>query len=392
MRISTSAIFDANVSMLNQQQAKLLHTQQQLASGRRMLTASDDPIASARALEVSQADAMNTQYDTNRKSVTSSYSLADGTLQSVTDLLQYVRTRSIEAGGALTTSMRQSMAVDLNAQIQELQGLANSTDGQGNYLFSGFQGKTQPFTNVAGAVQYNGDDGQRMIQVSSSRQLAGTDSGADIFMRIKSFTTQTAAGNIGSGIISKSTVTNAALITGNSYQVSFTGATTYDVIQTTPLPATPLSVGNTYTSGQAIAVGGMQFNITGVPAAGDTFTATPVNESIFKTISDLSSALASGTITPAQLYDSLSRATNMLDRGLDKVLTVRASLGSRMNEVDSLQAAGTDLGLSFKATLSQLQDVDYNKATSDLSQQQLSLQAAQQSFKKVSDLSLFNYL
>jgi len=392
MRISTSTIFDANVSMLNQQQAKLLHTQQQLASGRRMLTASDDPIASARALDVSQADAMNTQYDTNRKTASSTLSLADGAMQSVTDLLQYVRDRSIEAGGVLTASMRQSMAVDLNAQIQQLQGLANSTDGQGNYLFSGFQGKTQPFTNVAGTVQYNGDDGQRMVQVSDSRQLAATDSGADIFMRVKSLTTQASAANTGSGIISQGTVSNAALIAGNTYQVSFTGAATYDVIQTTPAPATSLSVGNTYTSGQPITVGGMQFNITGVPAAGDTFTATPVNESIFKTISDLSSALASGTATPAQLADSIARATNMLDNDLSNVVSVRASIGSRMNEIDSLQTAGTNLGLSFKSTLSQLQDVDYSKAATDLSQQQLGLQAAQQSFVKIANLSLFNYL
>ena len=82
----------------------------------------------------------------------------------------------------------------------------------------------------------------------------------------------------------------------------------------------------------------------------------------------------------------------MLDRGLDKVLTVRASLGSRMNEVDSLQTVGTDLGLSFKATLSQLQDVDYNKGISDLNQQQLSLTAAQKTFQQISGLSLFNYL
>jgi len=392
MRISTSALYNANVSMLNQQQAKLLHTQQQLASGRRMLTASDDPIASARALEVSQSDAMNTQYDTNRKAASSSFSLAEGALQSVTDLLQYVRTRSIEAGGALTASMRQSMAADLNARIQELQGLANSTDGLGNYLFSGFQGRTQPFSGAAGAVQYNGDDGQRMIQVSSSRQLATADSGADIFMRIKSFATQATSGNTGSGIISQGIVTNAAVISGNSYQVSFTGAGTYDVIQTTPAPAATLSTANVYTSGQAIAIGGMQFKITGAPAAGDTFTATAANETIFKTIADLSSVLASGTATPAQLADSISRATNMLDRGLDNVLTVRASLGSRMNEVDSLKAAGDDLELSFKATLSQLQDVDYNKGISDLNQQQLSLQAAQKSFAQISSLSLFDYL
>ena len=58
----------------------------------------------------------------------------------------------------------------------------------------------------------------------------------------------------------------------------------------------------------------------------------------------------------------------------------------------SLESAGEDLGLQFKQTLSGLQDVDYNKAVSDLTQQQISLQAAQKSFLKISELSLFNYI
>lgn len=392
MRISTSAIYDANVSLLNQQQAKLLHTQEQIASGRRMLKASDDPIASARALDVSQADAMNTQHETNRKVASSSLSLSEGALQSVTDLLQYVRTRAVESGGGLTTTMRQSIGADLRARIDELQGLANSKDGLGNYLFSGFQGKTQPFANVAGTVQFNGDDGQRLLQVSGSRQLATTDSGADIFMRIKTFVTQASAGNSGSGVISLGAVTNPSALSGNSYQLSFTGAATYDLIQTTPAPATTLSTGNAYTSGQAISVGGMQFNITGTPAAGDTFALTPANESIFETIANLSSVLLSGTATSAQVGDAIGRGVSMLDNGMGKVLGVRASLGARMNEVDSLQTDGTDLGLSLKTTLSKLQDTDYNKSISDFNQQQLSLTAAQKTFQQVSGMSLFNYL
>ncbi|MEQ1583186.1 MAG: hypothetical protein ABL875_03865 [Candidatus Nitrotoga sp.] len=61
MRISTSSIYSANLNLLNQQQTQLLHTQQQIATQRRILTPSDDPIASARALEISQSDASNSQ-------------------------------------------------------------------------------------------------------------------------------------------------------------------------------------------------------------------------------------------------------------------------------------------------------------------------------------------
>lgn len=391
MRISTSAIYDANVSMLNQQQSKLLHTQQQVASGRRMLTPSDDPIGSAQALDVSQADAMNTQYETNRKAATSSLSMAEGALQGVTDLLQYVRTRAVEAGGGLNATQRQSIATDLISRIDELQGMANSQDGLGNYLFSGFQGKTQPFATAGGTVQYKGDDGQRMLQVSSSRQLAASASGADIFMRVKTLVTQAAAGNTGTGVISSGIVTNPATVGSDSYQISFTGTgATYDIINTTT--GGTVSTGNAYTSGQAITIGGMQVNVTGTPSATDTFSLTPANESIFKTISDLSSVLASGTATSAQIGDAIGRAVNMLDNGIGNVLTARSSLGARMNEVDSLQVAGTDLGVNFKATLSKLQDLDYNQGVSDFNQQQLSLTAAQKTFQQVSGMSMFNYM
>lgn len=391
MRISTSAIYDANVSMLNQQQSKLLHTQQQVASGRRMLTPSDDPIAAAQALDVSQADAMNTQFETNRKAATSSLSMAEGALQGVTDLLEYVRTRAVEAGGGLNATQRQSIATELNSRVGELQGMANSKDGLGNYLFSGFQGKTQPFAIAGGAVQYNGDDGQRMLQVSSSRQLAASVSGADIFMRVKTLVTQAAGGNAGSGVISQGVVTNPATVGSDSYQISFTGTgATYDIINTTT--GGTVSTGNAYASGQAITIGGMQVNISGTPSAGDTFSLTPANESIFKAISDLTSVLASGTATPAQVGDAISRAVNMLDNGIGNVLTARSSFGARMNEVDSLQVAGTDLSVNLKATLSKLQDLDYNQGISDFNQQQLSLQAAQKTFQQVSGMSLFNYI
>ena len=396
MRISTSALYNANISMLNQQQAKLLHTQQQLASGRRMLTPADDPIASARALEVTQSDATNTQYATNRNAARHTASLSESILQSVTSLLQDVRTTAVQAGGgALTPYDKQTLASALSGRLEELKSLANSTDGQGNFLFSGYQGRTQPFSNSVSGVQYMADDGQRMIQVSSSRQLAASDSGSDIFMRIKNgngtFVARPASGNNGSGIASQGIVTNPALLTGNSYQVNFTSATTYDVINTTTSGA--VSTGNAYISGQAISFDGMQFDVSGAPASGDSFTLTPsVNESIFKTIADLITTLETTSATPAIFSNNLSKALNMLDRGLDKVLTVRASLGSRLIELDALQTTGEDIGLNYKTTLSQLQDVDYNKGISELNQQQLSLTAAQKSFRQISDLSLFNYL
>ncbi len=404
MRISSSTIYEANVAALSQQQSKMLHTQQQITSGRRILTPADDPIAAARALEVAQADATNTQYASNRNAALHSTAMAEGVLQSVTNLLQDVKTLAVYAGNSvLTASDKRSLATELSGRLDELLALSNSTDGVGNYLFSGFQGRMQPFTNGAMNVQYMADDGQRMIQVSSSRQLAASDSGADIFMRIKNgngvFALQAGAGNTGSGLLSQGVVTNPALINGDTYQLSFSvaaGVTTYNITNTTT--GTPYSIGNAYVSGQPINFQGMQLDIQGAPANGDVFTAAPSsNESLFKTLSNLISTLnqlnvLGGATAAAQFNNSVGQALNNLDRGLDNVLTVRASLGTRLRELESLQSTGEDLGLQYKQTLSQLQDVDFNKAISDLTQQQLGLQAAQKSFLKVSELSLFNYI
>lgn len=415
MRISSKTIFDSNVSLLGQQQTQLLKTQQQVASGRRINTAADDPVAAARALEIAQSDATNTQYATNRTMARHKLSLAESNLQSVNALLQDVRTAVVNAGnGSLTGNDRKTIAADLSGRLQELIGLANSTDGAGNFLFAGFQSKTQPFAATSTGIGYFGDDGQQNVQVGSTRQIAAGDSGANVFMRVKNgngtFATQAAAANAGSGIISQGALSNpppTAAQQGNRYTITFSvaaGMTTYSVTGTDstgaalptvsqPSPPLLLPTAVSYVSGQTISFNGIQFDIQGAPANGDTFTVSPsTNESVFKTISDLINTLNNAPTAGASLTNGLNYGLNQLDNALDNVLTVRSSLGLRLNEIDALQTSGEELSLQFKQILSQLQDVDYNKAISDLTQQQIGLQAAQKSFLKISELSLFNYL
>jgi flagellar hook-associated protein 3 FlgL len=400
MRISSGSVFDTNVSMLNNQQSALLHTNQQVASGRRMLTPGDDPAASANVLLVAQADGSNTQFTTNRNAAKSSIGMSEAVLQSVSTLIHDAKEMSVQAGdGALSPADRKSIGTALQGRLDELVALANSTDGTGNYLFSGYQGRTLPFVKMAAGVQYMGDDGQRKVQVSSSRQMPTSDSGSDIFMRVKNgngkFSTEASANNVGTASIGQGSVTNATLLTGTGYKLTFTSPSTFDV---TDSKGATVSQVNSYGNGEALTLPGMQLSLMGTPAPGDTFTVTPsANDGLFKTLSDLITALsktnpAGGAATSAELTSSLSKAMSGLDQGLDRVLTVRAALGARMNELDSLQATGEDLGLQYKQTLSTLQDLDYNKAISDLNRQTTSLTAAQKSFKQVAELSMFNYM
>lgn len=420
MRISTSTIFDTNVTSLNQQQSKLLYLNQQITSGRRVLTPADDPAAAARALNVSQADSANTQYTSNIGVAQDTQTLSEGILQGVTTLLQDVQSTALSAGNpGQSDADRKMLGNELQSKLEQLSAMANTKDAVGNYLFSGFQGSTQPFVNTPTGVQYMGDDGQRMIQVSANRQLAASDSGADIFMRIKNGngtflaqpdpTSNAGLGNAGSGVISAGSLAvppPTAAQLGNKYTVSFAvaaGVTTYQVLDVTAGPPgvavpAPAPTGNAYVSGQNITFNGIQFSIHGAPANGDQFAITPsTNESVFKTISDLINTLniplTSGSVASStQMTSGLDRALGGLSNALDSILTTRASLGSRLNELDSLKSTEADLGIQYKQTLSQLQDLDYNKAITDLTLQKTMLEAAQKSFLQVQNLSMFNYM
>ncbi|BCK86698.1 hypothetical protein MIZ01_0464 [Sideroxyarcus emersonii] len=408
MRISTGTIYSTNVSYLDNLQVQIAQTTQQIASGQSILNPAMDPVGAARATELTLSNATTTQYASNNTAATNTLSLSDGILQNVTSLLQSAHDTAITGanGNSLSDGNRLALAKSLQGALQDLLGLANSTDGNGNYLYSGGQGSVQPFVNTAAGVVYQGDDVQRKMQVAPSRQIASSDSGADLFMRIRNgngtFQTGLAAGNTGTGTISQGVVTNAGLYSGNSYQVTFgAGGTTYSIKDVTAGPPGVAVAGQTgvaYVSGQAISFNGIQFSITGTPAAGDTFNVTPSsNQSVFDTlnklINTLSTPLSGATAaTVAANSQAMSDGINALTQDLNNVLGVRATIGSRMNELTALQSTDTQLSLQYQQTLSSIQDTDYNKAITNLSQQKLVLQAAQQSFAQVSKLSLFNYL
>lgn len=403
MRISSGMIYQAGVNSMQRQTSSLLHTQQQLSTGRRILTPADDPVAAARALEVTQAREINSQYITNQDNAKTSLGLAESQLAAIGDLIQNVQQRAVQAGNTtLTASDRDSIAKEVRARFDELIGIANATDGTGQYLFSGYQGNTKPFSgNVAVGVAYAGDDGQRALQVSASRQLPVSDAGSDIFERIRNgngtFVTDYASTNTGSGVIDPGNVLGA--FNGHSYTLTFSngaGGLEYSVTDNTAVPATTTAPA-AFQSGQAITFDGVNtVTITGTPAAGDSFTLQPSSsESLFDTLRDLITTLerpAGNTAGNTALANDIGFALRDLSHAQDNVLRVRASVGSRLSEVDALQNVNADLTLQYAQTLSRLQDVDYAEAISNLTQQQINLEAAQKSYLKVSGLSLFNYI
>ena len=308
MRISTQTLFETGANQLGVLQSSLVRTQQQISSGQRILNPSDDPIGAARALEITQSQSINTQYGANRQQAMGALTGVEGTLSSVTALLQEVQTTIVAAGnGVLSDNERGFQATELKGRLEALLGLANSRDALGNYQFSGYQTNTPAFVQTVTGALYQGDTGQQALQVEATRQMAIGNPGRSVF----------------------------------------------------------------------------QGGVPGGPA--DTF----------KTLTDLINLLNTPVVTAADkatLVAGLATAGSNMNLSLDNVLTIRASVGSSLQELDALNEAGTDRNLQYSQLLSEIQDLDYTQALTQLSQQQFTLEAAQRSFSTISKLSLFNFI
>ncbi|MGG5873057.1 flagellar hook-associated protein 3 [Pseudomonas peli] len=183
MRISSIQAFNNGVSGLGRNYSNLIRTQEQISSGNRILTPADDPVASVRLLQLEQQQAVLGQYKENLTAAKNSLTQEETTIKSVVNVLQRIRELAVQAGGgALSADDRKSIAKELGEREGELLNLMNSRNARGEYLFSGFLGKTEPFLrNPDGTYSYQGDEGQRSLQVAGSSNVAINDNGKRLF-------------------------------------------------------------------------------------------------------------------------------------------------------------------------------------------------------------------
>ena len=186
MRLSTSQIFQQSVTAMQTQQTDLAKTQMQLSVGKNNLSPSDDPAAATRILNLNNVIETNDQYQRNADFANTRLYMEEAVLTEVGDILQRTRELSVQANNdTLNASDRQSIAFEVRENIEALVQLANSTDATGEYLFAGFKTDTIPFTDDgAGNFTYEGDQGQRNLQIGARRQVAIGDSGNDVFMKV----------------------------------------------------------------------------------------------------------------------------------------------------------------------------------------------------------------
>jgi len=320
-------------------------------------------------------------------------------LTQVQSQLQSLRELALEANNAsLTGSDRQAIAAQA-VQIQNsLVSLANTQDGNGEYLFGGFDTSTQPFTLSSTGATYNGDQGQRQVQIAAGQTVADSDNGSAVFEQIKdgngTFTTTPAAGNTGSGVVGATTVSDAATYAaGNGdYTIDFTAPGTYKVLDSTNAT---VSTGN-YTTGDTISFAGVQVTLSGTPAAGDKFAVAPSqDQSLFTTVQNLVTALqggGSGTVATAQLNNSINSALGNIDQAITHMSNVQSTVGGRLDSITTQLSVEGSQKVQLQTNISSLQSLDYASALTVLDQQNTTLSAALQAYSQTEGLSLFKYL
>ncbi len=401
MRLSTAGFHRNSINAILEQQTRLSRTQQQVTTGQRYQTAAEDPIAATRAASLDRTLAENAQYERNSNIIETRLSYEEQALADITTLLQQVRELSLQgANTTLGQGERNILANDVRQKLAAIMDLANSDDANGEYLFAGTSTGAKPFAVGTTGVNYQGDLTNRLVRISSTQSLADSHSGADVFMNIRErngvFTTNVAAGNTGGATIDVGRVADLSAWVEDNYTLQFTSPTEWQVVDdTVPTPVVVAS-GTGFTSGQAINFNGASVTITGTPAANDSFTIAPArNVDLFAIVEDVAASLQLGTGTPqdAAVFGSRIGATLAnLDKALDRIVTVRSEVGSRLSALDQATASREDEAIDLQALLSDLRDVDYAKAISQLNQEYAGLQAAQAAYTRIAQLSLFDFL
>jgi flagellar hook-associated protein 3 FlgL len=400
VRISTLQMYRQSVQSMQAQQSELHRTEAQLASGKRINKPSDDPTGAAKILDLNSTIGVIDQFSRNIGGAESSLAFEENVIAGVNNSLQRVRELAIQGNNATNSdSDRQLIAQEIYQKLDELTSLANSRDGRGHYIFGGFSVDSPPYADISGSIVYQGDQGQRFVQIGEGTQTAVGDSGESVFSRVSSgdgtIEIVAATGNNGSAIV-------GAYSRGNNYQpdnytITFNQALTTDPIDYVVTDGAGATISSgTYNEGESIAFTGVHLSMSGSPADGDAVNVDPSrNRSIFDTVKGIADALdrpAEDSAATARFHNELAQGLSNLDQGLDHLGSIRAGIGSRLNNIEAVNNINQDLKLQLETVVSQTQDLDYAEAISRFNLQLTSLQAAQQAFVKTSGLTLFQYL
>ena len=405
MKISTTLSFQRSLDSMQETQAQVAQTREQLASGKAIVRPSDDTMKVSSIENLDRAITKEETYQVIMGQLKDRYQLEETALTNGSDLLVRIKELALQGANAtLSAKDREIIAVEVKGLRDELLSIANSRDEHGNAVFAGGNSEITAFqTQTDGSVVYKGDARQTLVSVSDSRQLGKNRNGLDVFA--------SAERNV-AGTPATFTVSVADLTTFNSVQTlsdgttsigldhsgtgapletqdlltDITGHANYDKFAYTAslsgsnLVFTAKANGPVTTAAQP-TLGAMTVTAGDVGAAD-----TVVGVGFFATLDDFIAGLQSDDA--AHIQRALGEVTQLHD-GLALAI---GKIGSEIQSVETQIDINADTRLRLQGMLSNTEDLDYAAAITRFNQEMTRLEATQTSFAQVSRLSLFEYL
>jgi len=415
MTISTSLFFSKAVSLMSQNQTDLATMQEKVATGKEIVRASDGV---DKALNISRLKAGMSKleaYENSLNMVGDRLKIEESYLQGTADTLTEIKTLVIQGANAnYGTGDREVIALQINELVNEIQSLANGTDAAGNYVFGGTRTRTQPYQkDSAGVIRYQGDQVDTGVNFTDTRESQIGRAGPDVYQSV--FTGRQL--NVVEGIydfdVGSISVGDVLSMTIDGESVEYTAVTgdnAYSVAQhfrdeiqnrIDLARFENFTVSLTGTSIQMIATDGVARDISqsSVKVSGGTAgqvveispsqapdPGRPERVEFFEALADVVDRMRLGT------QDEIQDTIEYLDQMIDQSTLGLADIGVERGAIEAEVELNQDLRATLKASLSSEEDLDYATAITELQAKMMALEAAQSSFAKISNLSVFNFL
>lgn len=427
-RLGTASMYDRTINNISKQQSELASQMEHASAKKRVIRASDDPVAAAQA---ERARTRLTRIETDQRQLdaqTATITYGESTLGDINSTLQQFRSLVVNAGnGVFNQTQRDTLVEQLQSLRDQILSYTNRKDSNGLPLFRGLDTSSDmPFSNGTSNIQ-SGQPNSNEYTITNSLNgalafFSGKTGNGVLASEIGSANKGTAWADVG---VIKDPSAATALIDPKQMQVALsvdaTGNTSYQLFEVdtsvTPNTSTPVALKKIdgtpmldnqtppqpvysapYKSGDAIYVAGMALTITGKPQNGDTFTVKPSEDmSIFETLDQAIATVknngnSDGSTNSGALAHGLAKSLAQIDTQLNRVSTVRGVAGDLLNQAERMGTTLAARSEQMETQRSAAEDLDMVAALSELKTQETAVSAALQSYASIQKLSLFNYI
>ncbi len=394
-RISSFHNYQSVQNDFRRQEAKVHHNQAQLASGKKLMKASDDPLATHYIQNIGQQKEQLRQF-------TDAIVLTRNRLEHheviISNAEQYTdeakRTVMEMINGSLSPEDRLAKRREIQELAANFLNLVNVQDESGNYIFAGTKPKNQPFfKDKDGDVVYVGDDYQRKMKISNSLEMPINDPGNKLFMEIDNpfgdFEPNYNLNEASELLLERAINLNPD--DNSTYKITFVDMPDNQYGYQLERDGSVVKA-DTFNPGKGIQFEGVTIQVKGQISKGDEISLEPRRSySIFETFNE-AMKLSQGSVSDASNTAKLHQITQELHAAFIHLNKARTDVGARLNTLDIQEEQHDDFKMTLTKSKSNFEDLDYAEAIIEFNENSRALQASQQAFGKTKDLTLFNYI